>query len=43
MYIYRFSLDISERSPEEIKRLKIIEEIKIAKEAEKKSRKGFIR
>ncbi|XP_006561189.1 uncharacterized protein LOC409038 isoform X1 [Apis mellifera] len=36
---HEFSLDISERSPEEIKRLKIIEETKIAKEAEKKSRK----
>ena len=42
-YTCRFSLDVSERSPEEIKRLKIIEEARIAKEAAKKAQKGFTR
>ncbi|OAD54657.1 Thioredoxin domain-containing protein 3 like protein [Eufriesea mexicana] len=36
---HEFSIDVSEKSPEEIKRLKIIEETRIAKEAAKKSRK----
>ncbi|XP_043523826.1 uncharacterized protein LOC122535946 isoform X2 [Frieseomelitta varia] len=36
---HEFSLDVSERSPEEIKRLKIIEEARIAKEAAKKAQK----
>ncbi|XP_068971394.1 uncharacterized protein [Bombus flavifrons] len=36
---HEFSLDVSERSPEEIKRLKIIEETRIAKETAKKARK----
>lgn len=40
-YICRFSLDVSERSPEEIKRLKVIEETRMAKEAAKKAQKGF--
>nr|XP_034171497.1 uncharacterized protein LOC117600315 isoform X1 [Osmia lignaria] len=35
----RFSISVSERSPEEIKRLKIIEDTRIAKEAEKRARK----
>ncbi|XP_053973829.1 uncharacterized protein LOC128873882 isoform X1 [Hylaeus volcanicus] len=36
---HEFSLDVSERSPEEITQLKIIEETRIAKEAAKKARK----
>ncbi|KZC04086.1 Thioredoxin domain-containing protein 3 like protein [Dufourea novaeangliae] len=36
---HEFSIDVSERSPEEVKRLKIIEETRIAKEAAKKARK----
>nr|XP_012150428.1 PREDICTED: uncharacterized protein LOC100877260 isoform X1 [Megachile rotundata]XP_012150429.1 PREDICTED: uncharacterized protein LOC100877260 isoform X1 [Megachile rotundata] len=36
---FEFSVSVSERSPEEIKRLKIVEETKIAKEAEKRARK----
>ncbi|XP_076750469.1 uncharacterized protein LOC143423204 [Xylocopa sonorina] len=36
---HEFSIDVSEKSPEEIKRLQIIEETRIAKEAAKKSRK----
>lgn len=39
---YRFSLEVFEESPEEIIRLKIQEETKIAKETAKKSRKGKI-
>lgn len=38
---YRFCIDVSERSPEEIQQLKIIEETRIAKEAAKRARKGF--
>ncbi|XP_031829207.1 uncharacterized protein LOC116425509 isoform X2 [Nomia melanderi] len=36
---HEFCLDVSERSPEEIKQLKMIEETKIAKETAKKARK----
>ncbi|XP_017877335.1 uncharacterized protein LOC108623388, partial [Ceratina calcarata] len=36
---HEFSLDVSERSPEEIKRLQIIEETRIAKETAKRARK----
>ncbi|KOC70274.1 Thioredoxin domain-containing protein 3 like protein [Habropoda laboriosa] len=36
---HEFSIHVSEESPEEVKRLKIIEETRIAKEAAKKSRK----
>ncbi|XP_076237009.1 uncharacterized protein LOC143180878 [Calliopsis andreniformis] len=36
---HEFSIDVSERSPEEIQRSKIIEETRIAKEAAKKARK----
>ncbi|XP_076176349.1 uncharacterized protein LOC143151259 isoform X2 [Ptiloglossa arizonensis] len=36
---HEFSLDVSQRSPEEVERLKIIEETRIAKEAAKKARK----
>ncbi|XP_020281955.1 uncharacterized protein LOC109853847 [Pseudomyrmex gracilis] len=36
---YEFSLDVSEKSPEEVTRLKIQEEARIAKEKAKKSRK----
>lgn len=38
----RFSIDVFEKSPEEIVRLKIQEEMKIAKETARKSRKGKI-
>ena len=37
----RFCIPVNERSPEEEKRLKILEEERTAKEAEKKARKGF--
>ncbi|XP_076289122.1 uncharacterized protein LOC143213292 isoform X1 [Lasioglossum baleicum] len=36
---HEFSLEVSERSPEEVKQLKMIEEARIAKEAAKKARK----
>jgi len=37
---YRFLIDVFEKSPEEIVRLKIQEEAKVAKETARKSRKG---
>lgn len=39
-FLHRFSIPVSERSPEEEMRLKVLEENKIAKEMEKKAQKG---